>query len=90
MSAAQRPEPAPACEPEYVLWSYLGSESVLFYPPGSVEEHLVTEHGIPSLDVRRQFGGRYDHAGDHGKQVGVRLGAVGDLLATDHVHEQAA
>ena len=77
-------------EPEYVLWSYVGPESVFFYPPGSVEEHLVTEHGIPSLDVRRQVAGSYDHAGDHHKQVGVRMGAVGDLLARDHAHEQAA
>jgi hypothetical protein len=34
-------------------------ESVFFYPPGSVEEHLVTEHGIDSLVVRRQAAGSY-------------------------------
>jgi hypothetical protein len=55
-----------------------GQES-FFYPPGSVEEHLVTEHGIDSLVVRRQAAGSYDHAGDHSKQTGVRTGAVGDL-----------
>jgi hypothetical protein len=37
------------CEPEYVLWQYVGPESVFFYPSGSVQEHLVVEHGIPSL-----------------------------------------
>ena len=46
-----------------------GQES-FFYPPGSVEEHLVTEHGIDSLVVRRQAAGSYDHAGDHSKQRG--------------------
>jgi hypothetical protein len=66
-----------------------GQES-FFYPPGSVEEHLVTEHGIDSLVVRRQAAGSYDHAGDHSKQTGVRTGAVGDLLAVGHAHEQAA
>jgi len=44
---------------------------VFFYPPGSVEEHLVTEHGIDSLVVRCQAAGSYDHAGDHFKQTGV-------------------
>jgi hypothetical protein len=66
-----------------------GQES-FFYPPGSVEEHLVTEHGIDSLVVRRQAAGSYDHAGDHSKQTGVRTGAVGDLLAVGHAHEQGA
>jgi hypothetical protein len=37
--------------PDYVPWIYLGAESVFFYPPGSVEEHLVVEHGIPSVDM---------------------------------------
>jgi hypothetical protein len=36
-----------------------GQESVFFYPTGSVEEHLVTEHGIDSLVVRRQAAGSY-------------------------------
>jgi hypothetical protein len=78
-------------EPGYVLWFYLGAESVYFYPSGSVEEHLVVEHGIPSLVVHGKVTGmRYDHAGDHRKQQGVRSGAVGDLLAVTHGHEQAA
>jgi hypothetical protein len=79
-----------SAEPDYVLWPHIGPESVLFYPPGSLEEHLVTEHGIASPDVRRQAAGRYDHDGDHRKQLGVRLGAVGDLLARGHAHEEAA
>jgi hypothetical protein len=77
-------------EPAYVLWSPTGQESVFFYPTGSVEEHLVTEHGIDSLVVRRQAAGSYDHASDHSKQTGVRTGAVGDLLAVGHAHEQGA
>ena len=47
-----------------------GQES-FFYPPGSVEERLVTEHGIDSLVVRCQAAGSYDHAGDHSKQTAV-------------------
>jgi hypothetical protein len=35
-------------EPEFVVWVHLGTESV-FYPPGSAQEHLVIEHGIPSV-----------------------------------------
>jgi hypothetical protein len=62
---------------------------VFFYPPGLVEEHLVTEHGIDSLVVRCQAAGSYDHAGDHFKQTGC-TGAVGDLPAVGHAHEQAA
>jgi hypothetical protein len=77
-------------EPAYVLWSPTGQESVFFYSPGSVEEHLVTEHGIDSLVVRRQAAGSYDHVGDHSKQTGVRTGVVGDLRAVGHAHEQAA
>jgi len=77
-------------EPAYVLWSPTGQESVFFYAPGSVEEHLVTKHGIDSLVVRRQAADFYDHAGDHSEQTGVRTGAVGDLLAVGHAHEQAA
>jgi hypothetical protein len=90
MSAHDVAEPAPAEEPGYVLWPYIGSESVFFYPPGSVQEHLVTEHGIASVDVRRQLTGLYDHAGDHRKQMVVPTGAVGDLLALDHAHQDAA
>jgi len=67
-----------------------GQESVFFYPPGSVEEHLVTEHGIDSLVVRCQAVGSYDHVGDHSKQTSVRTGAVGDLPAVGHAHEQGA
>jgi hypothetical protein len=68
-----------AAEPEYVLWTHIGAESVFFYPPGSVEEHLVVEHGIPSVDMHWWAKGSYDHAGDHLQQWGVRLCAVGDL-----------
>ena len=77
-------------EPGYVLWIYLGAESVFFYPPGSVQEHLVVEHGIPSVDMHWKVKGYYSHEGDHHKQQGVRSGALGDLLAVTHVHEQAA
>ena len=77
-------------EPAYVLWPHTGRESVFFYPPGSVEEHLVTEHGIDSLEVRRHAMHHHDHAGDHSKQTGARMGAVGDLVAVDHAHEEAA
>jgi hypothetical protein len=77
-------------EADYVLWIYLGSESVFFYPPGSLEEHLVVEHGIPSVDMHWKVKGSYNHEGDHRKQRGVRSGAVGDLLVVTHAHEQAA
>ncbi len=77
-------------EPEYVLWVYLGAESVFFYPPGSVEEHLVIEHGIPSVNMHWKVKGYYSHEGDHHKQQGVGSGAVGDLVAVTHGHEQAA
>jgi hypothetical protein len=76
--------------PDYVLWTYLGAESVFFYPPGSVEEHLVVEHGIASVDMHWKVERYYSHEGDHGKQQGVRSGAVGNLLAVTHGHEQAA
>jgi hypothetical protein len=74
----------------YVFWPYIGLQSVYFYRPGSVQEHLVTEHGIPSVDMHRQVKGAYDHQGDHLKQMGVRVGAVGGLLAVAHPHEEAA
>jgi hypothetical protein len=78
-------------EPDYVLWHHVGPESVFFYPPGSVQEHLVVEHGIPSLVVHWKVKGRlYDHEGDHRKQQGVRSGAVGDLVAVGHGQQQAA
>jgi hypothetical protein len=61
-------------KPGYILWTYLGAESVFFYPPGSVEEHLVVEHGIPSVDMHWRVKGQcYDQAGDHLKQQDVRL-----------------
>jgi hypothetical protein len=82
--AAEQPPPN---DPDFVRWSYLGPESVFFYQPGSLEEHLVTEHGIPSLDVRRQARGSYDHGGDHRKQFAVGAGAIGDLIVTDHRHD---
>jgi hypothetical protein len=72
----------------YVLWTYIGPESVFFFPPGSVEEHLVVAHGVASLDVRTEVRGHVDHLADHCRQVMVRRGAVGDLLAVPH--EQAA
>jgi hypothetical protein len=40
------PHPASAFEEaEYLLWSYTGPKSVFFFPPGSIEEHLLIEHG---------------------------------------------
>jgi hypothetical protein len=80
----------PPEEPEYVLWYYTGEGSVFFYPPGSVEEHLVTEHGIDSLDVRRHAKGHRDHAREHSRQTSVQLGAIGDLNAVGHAHQEAA
>ena len=77
-------------EHDYVLWIYLGAESVFFYPPGSVQEHLVVEHGIPSVDMHWKVKGYYSHEGDHDKQQGVWSGAVGDLVAVTHGHAQAA
>ncbi len=85
--AGQPPEDG---EPDYVLWIYLGAESVFFYPPGSVQEHLVIEHGIPSVDMHWKVEGYYSHESDHHRQQGVRSGAVGDLLTVTHGHEQAA
>jgi hypothetical protein len=41
MPAAAGPQ---AAEPEYVFWHHTGEGLVFFFPPGSVEEHLVTEH----------------------------------------------
>jgi hypothetical protein len=67
----------------------VGAESV-FCPPGSVEEHLVVEHGIPSVDMHWKVKGCYDPEADHRKQQRVRSGAVGDLLAVTHGDEQAA
>jgi hypothetical protein len=50
---------------------------VFFYPPGSEKEHLVVDHGIPSVDMHWQVKGKlYDHAGDHRNQQNVPLGAV--------------
>jgi hypothetical protein len=85
--ARQAPEGG---EPEYVVWVHLGAESVFFYPAGSVQEHLVVEHGIPSVDMHWKVKGYYSHEGDHDKQQGVWSGAVGDLVAVTHGHEQAA
>ena len=84
------PETA-ASDSGYVLWIYLGAESVFFYPPGSVKEHLVVDHGIPSVDLHWQVKGKlYDHVGDHQRQQNVPLGALGDLLAVTHAHELTA
>jgi hypothetical protein len=88
MPPSQAPE---AAEPDYALWIHLGAESVFFYPPGSVEEHLVVEHGIPSIDMHWRVKGRYyDHQGDHRKQWRAQLGTIGDLLAVTHAHARAA
>jgi hypothetical protein len=86
MSAAADPPE----EPEYVFWYHTEEGSVCFYPPGSVQEHLVTEHGIDSLDVLRHANGHHDHARDHSEQAGLPMGAVGDLPAVGHAHEGAA
>jgi hypothetical protein len=51
-------------EPEFVVWVHLGAESVFFYPPGSAQEHLVIEHGIPSVDMHWKVKGYYSHEGD--------------------------
>jgi hypothetical protein len=85
--ASQAPEDG---EPEFMVWIHLGAESVFFYPPGSAQEHLVIDHGIPSVDMHWKVKGYYSHEGDHHKQQGVRSGAVGDLVAVTHGHEQAA
>jgi hypothetical protein len=86
--AAQPPQDA---EPDYELWAHLGPASVFFYPPGSVEEHLVVDHGIPSVDMHWHVKGEYyDHQGDHRKQWRARMGTVGDLLAVTHAHTRAA
>jgi hypothetical protein len=87
MPPAADPQPE---ESEYVLWPHTGRESVFFYPPGSVEEHLVTEHGMDSLDVRRHANGHHDHAREHSQQTSVELGEVGDLIAVGHAHQDAA
>jgi hypothetical protein len=84
------PANAPSDEPGYVLWPYTGPGSVFFFLPGSIEEHLVTEHGVDSLAVRRHAKSFGDHARDHARQAGIQLGAVGDLLPVDHSHEAAA
>src|SRR5262245_12576796 len=84
MSAAADPPE----EPEYVFWYHTGEGSVCFYPPGSIQEHLVTEHGIDSLDVLRHANGHHDHARDHSEQAGLPMGAVGDLPAVGHAHEE--
>jgi hypothetical protein len=82
---------APVSDAGYVHWIYLGAESVFFYPPGSEKEHLVVDHGIPSVDMHWQVKGKlYDHAADHRKQQSVTAGDFGDLLAVIHTHEPTA
>lgn len=86
-AVSHTPETADS-DSDYMIWVYLGAESVFFYPPGSEKEHLVVDHGIPSVDMHWQVKGKlYDHAGDHRNQQNVPLGAVGDLLAVTHAHE---
>jgi hypothetical protein len=80
----------PPEEPEYVFWDHTGGESVFFYPPGSIQEHLITEHGIDSLEVRRHAMGHHGHGREHSRQAGVRVGGVGEFLAVGHAHEEAA
>jgi hypothetical protein len=87
MPPAAGPQPE---EPEYVLWPYTGEGSVCFYPPGSVEEHLVTGHGIDSLEVRRKGRGHHDHARQHRGQSSVHPDTLGDLIAVGHAYEAAA
>ena len=81
-----------AAQPEYIFWYHTGGESVCFFPPGSVQEHLVIEHGIDSLEVRRHAKGHHDHDHDHehSKQPSVPLDTIGDLLAVGHAHEAVA
>jgi hypothetical protein len=82
---------ATASDAGYVHWVYLGAESVFFYPPGSEKEHLVVDHGIPSVTMHWQVKGKlYDHAADHRKQQDVALGDLGELLAVTHTHEPTA
>jgi hypothetical protein len=40
-----RIRPALSEESEDVPWPYTGPESISFFPPGSIEEHLLTDHG---------------------------------------------
>jgi hypothetical protein len=87
LPAAAAPQPK---EPEYLLWPYTGEGSVCFFPPGSVQEHLVTEHGIDSLEVLRKAKGHHDHAREHSRRAGGRLGGAGELLAVGHAHQEAA
>lgn len=87
MPPAAGPQPE---EPEYVLWPYTGEGSVCFYPPGSVEEHLVIEHGIDSLEVRRKSRGHHDHAHEHSEQPSMHRDTIGDLIAVGHAHQEAA
>jgi hypothetical protein len=83
-----QPAEAAAAEDGYVHWIYLGAESVFFYPPGSEREHLVIDHGIPSVDMHWQVKGRlHDHAADHRRQQRVTASNLGDLPAVTHTHE---
>jgi hypothetical protein len=87
-TCATATDPPPE-EPAYVLWSPTRQESVFSYPPGSVEEHLVTEHGIDSLVVRcRPQAPTTMRVITSSRRACT--GAVGDLPAVGHAHEQAA
>jgi hypothetical protein len=86
---ADAADPPAAGRREYVLWPHIGEGSVFFYPPGSVEEHLVTEHGLPSVDLQWRAGSRHNHAGDHARQASVAADAVGHLAAVAHAHPDA-
>lgn len=60
--------------------------SVFFYPPGSIQEHLVTEHGTDSLDMIRKTKGHHDHTREHSRPAGLQVGGLGDILAVGHAH----
>jgi hypothetical protein len=80
----------PPTEPAYVFWDHTGEGSVFFFPPGSIQEHLVTGHGIDSLQVRRHAMDHHQHRCEHSRQSEVHVGGVGELLVVGHAHEQAA
>jgi hypothetical protein len=87
MPPAAGPQPE---EPEYVLWPYTGEGSVFFFPPGSVQEHLVTEHGIDSLEVLRKTRGHHHHAREHSRRAECSWAGSVTFLAVGHAHEAAA
>jgi hypothetical protein len=78
-------------EPEFVVWVHLGAESVFFYPPGSAQEHLVIEHGIPSVDMHWKVKGYYSHEGTSNSVSNPTVGPGGwrdDTLALDRTQSR--